>query len=520
MLESMTTSKARSTMMTVTTSPRSPPPVSSHSGAVYRSLSPNQQDLALSFFLTYVTDLGRGHQSSRGFVELVRPVLQTERHDSALFAAVHAVATKIWVRLEFSLDNRSQQPMQLFSQAIERLQKAVSDTKDRERDATVLAALMLELYDTYSAVFDQKRPLGTHLDGAWALLLQRNGNAVRSRFHGKIISHLLHSKVSMCIRERKAFNTHEIEWLKKEAIPVLPNTPSSLLDIVGVSVANLQSAYAAKKTDISSLPLEEWFRRVRLVEAQLEKWLEVIPQHWYPVRVNVGKGIESAVIAYQDTCDIYPNIQIASLWNVWRIYRLILLEINLQLAKTSIIGDNNTLGRAMDSTQRVREAQELLDSISYSVPFYLGNRVGPATLSDMGTPQCIFPSYHDLISSHREAFLQYQCSDSYMSEIDHSRHAILQGPWRIMNILAYLEGLLAEEDSLVGPQLLKAEQKDWILGQFFRSLYVQRLVPTCPLPKMTYQRDESHPRQIPFKALHAEHLASKVRDGLWIMNIL
>lgn len=104
-------------------------------------------------------------------MELVRPVLAIEHHNSTLFASVTAVAALLWVLLGYSGGSISR-PTHLLNQALLRLQKAIMGPEERGRDATVLAALGIQAYETISAVLGQHRADGTHRN--FALRQQRS----------------------------------------------------------------------------------------------------------------------------------------------------------------------------------------------------------------------------------------------------------------------------------------------------------------------------------------------------------
>lgn len=519
-----TTTTPTSTIITIDT-----PPLSHYDNAIIPSPPPSRQDLAIAFFLTYATDLGRGVDSTRGFMEFVRPALASERHDSALSTAINAVAAKVWDLVGVS-DLSASPTAKLQSQAVARLHTAVKDPKERSRDATVLAALVLQLYETLSAVFGQHRPDRVHRDGASALLLHRSGDAVGSKFYGSLLGNMFHSRVSMCVRGRIPFYRDEIVWLQSQVIPILPANPSSLLDVVGVSIANLQ--YAVCESPLPSgcaltSALKKWSQDVLHADSRLQEWLEIIPPHWFPASVRSREcGILSHTL-YQGACDVYPSIQIASLWNVWRIYRLILVQVKLRLTsnllalRSSIqpMTDNiDGLDDISENAQNIQEAQELVDSICASVPFYLGNRVDPTVFADTEDPRHTFPSYHDLPPSD-EAFSRYQCSESYLSKADHARHAVLQGPWRIMSILSHLMGVVSEKRNTAVAQGLRQEQKDWMTEQFLRSLYIQRLIPSWSF-NMKDCGDGAQAHDARIEASEAGCLASRIRQGLWTMDIV
>ena len=489
-----------------------------------------QQDLALSFFLTYVTGIGRNLESTRGFMEFVRPVLATERHNSALFTSVNAVAALLWVLLGHSSVSISQ-PMHLLNQALLRLQKAIRDPEEQGRDATVLAALVLQAYETISALLGQHRANGTHRNGALALLLHRGSDAGCSKYYGSLLANIVHAKVSLCVREKRPFPAQVFEWVQTKVIPHAPVNLSSLLDVIGISVANLQYQFLRPlplQEHMSYVELEEYSQCVRALDTRLRMWQQDVPHHWHPKRIPSGRYIKSSNIVYQGACDVYPTVQIANIWSVWRIYRLILIQIKFQLAarirklvwdQRHAMQEDKNMDDIMDSTRHSRENQELLDSLCHSVPFYLGNRRVPAVFSDMENSELIFPSYHDLQPTD-DAFLSYLGSDCYVSRVDHRRHVVLHGALHIMSILAYHIELFAEARSLRVTQAFSHEQRNWISEQFLRSVYLLRLIPeTSSLDAGHYDRAVG--TQLgDLEVSKVEAMASTIRQRLWTLSIV
>lgn len=210
-----------------------------HTNAILQSPSQSPQELAVPFFLTYFTDIGRSVESTRGFLEFVRPVLSTENPSSALHAAVNAVALKVWTMIGHNHISDSLSTLSIH-RGITRLRQAINDPRERAEDATVLAALMLQIHDTLSAVSGQAKAHGMHRDGALALLSQRNVRFHGSEYHAYLVGNLLHSRVSRSVRTGDALSSIELEWLKNQVMPVLPTNPSSTLDIIGVDIAALQ----------------------------------------------------------------------------------------------------------------------------------------------------------------------------------------------------------------------------------------------------------------------------------------
>jgi hypothetical protein len=458
---------------------------SSPDSSIVVALVPHQRDLAVSFFLSYLTIAGRSLESSRGFLEYINPVLANEKPGSVLAAAVDAASARLWAQLRHESIPEAEQH-ELSHRAVVRLQNAISGAEQQSHNATVLAALVLQLHDTLSALFTQQKATGIHRSGALALLAQHI-DMKNTKYETQLLANLLHYKVSLCVRKGIALPPHELEWLQNEVIPILPARPSSHLDLIGVSVASLQHSFtqldSTNPVTLSQLAIE-----ISDVGDQLDLWLDAVPEHWYPSRIQNAKATEW----YQGACDVYPSIQIATIWNAWRIYRLIVESIKAQL---ELMRDDD-------------DSQQLIDDICYSVPFYLGNLNSPISFTILEDTTLEFPSYYDLPPTGRE-FQRYQVSEDYASKADHLRHVLLQGPFHAMNMLMHLLWLA------VGDGKFPLEQKGWISAQYLRSLYLLRVIPRDPSEKHSpsSQKDE-------MKVTEAITFVKMVKQKLWTVHVL
>ena len=423
----------------------------------------HQQDLAVSFFLKYVTTIGRSRQSTRGFLEFVCPVLAMESAGSALSTAVNVAAIRLWTVLRPDSVSASDST-RLHGQAVARLRKATQDSLERESDATVLACLVLQWDDTLAAIHGQHKAHGLHRDGALALLLARDHENRSSCYYGDLMSNLVHSKISRCIRDRSALDESELSWLKTRAIPKLSPSPGSQLDIIGMSITELQLFLEQPRRKRGARRFQstrDLLALVEQVDAELETWAKALPQEWSPLRLRPAKGIEADTSSWQNSYEVYQSIQIANICNQWRLYRLILEQVKLHLTD--------------DSASYVQQVRPLVDAICYSVPFYMGNISRPVAYSDIESPQIILPSYHDLDPTD-EAFLKYQAGENHAPPMDHVRHVMIQGPMHIMSILSSLVGFFANERDMMAVPSVPNGQIRWIQAQFARSV---RLMPTA-----------------------------------------
>lgn len=489
---------------------------------IIRLPSDHPQDLAVPFFLTYVTDVGRSLESTRGFLEFVRPALASERHDSALNTAVTATSIKIWSMID-KIPSSSPLPYQLLVKALKRLHQATEEPIERGRDETVLAALVLQMHDTLSAVSGQTRAHGAHREGALTLLLQRENCFKNSKYYAHLVGNLLHSRVSVSVRNRIRLPTKDLEWIETEVAPILPSNPSSALDMIGVSIADLQHTFHdMSPATVLSSPDTKLRQHICNLDTQLRTWLKRIPDSWYPRRMKSGIDFDPSVPSYRGACDIYPSIQVANIWNAWRIYCLILEDIKDQLTKSSALSavqhfddENSISDYAMFWTSNERRVQELVDSMCLSIPFYLGNCNYPTDILSTGSSDIIYPSHHDLPVDD-EGYMRFKASDQYVSKLDHSRHVTLHGQVHAISVLSYVINI--SMNSLRNrPSFLREEQKEWIASQFIRSIYSMRPIFGGVSERRAHQGtvDLDHSLQAVDTVSIAKTFAIKVQKELW-----
>jgi hypothetical protein len=251
----------------------------------------------------------------------------------------------------------------------------------------------------------------------------------------------------------------------------VPNNPSSALDAIGVSVAELQASYMqlAKKGGFllsSQRVLREWRSKAKRVDEQLVAWTRSVPDHWQPLKLTSGQDIHPSIPTYLSVCEVYISCQVATIWNLWRVQRVLLAIIILESFNTSLHPsqfeplEDTALACIKDSSKYKQILGELIDSICYSVPFYLGNRTKWSCLDQFTDPAILLPSYHSLASMYKQ-------NDNFTTLKDeHRRHVIARGPWLLMSPLSRVLALFSEEHSQLIASFLRPGQYEWICEQF------------------------------------------------------
>ena len=435
----------------------------------------SEPDTAVSFYLGHYASMGRDMGSTRGFFEMIIPAYSSQREGSALSLAVSALASEVLsVWRQDSSSFRS--PRKSYSQAIKRLQTTIQDPIERGEPATVLAVLTLQTYENASAIYDLRRASSTHHNGAASLLSSMDSENMDGTVRAYLRKFLLHTEVSTAMRQKKPLSSTAYSWIGSKDTMAVPDNPSSALDIIGASIAELQASFIQFVTQGGSTPslehaLKEWRAQARRVDAELLAWAENVPDHWRPVRLISGRDIDSSIPTYQSICEVYPSCQIASIWNLWRFQHLLLAKITL--GSLNAFSNLNRFGFASgqvlgDPTEFVdcqRTLREVVDSVCYSIPFYLGNRTTRSSLTDLTDSTILLPS-HDSLKDGTQVL-----TDSLIMGIsreDHRRHIIAQGPWRSMHPLSRLLTLFSEDHGEVISSFLGPGQREWIRDQFLR----------------------------------------------------
>ncbi|CAG9988229.1 unnamed protein product [Clonostachys byssicola] len=483
------------------------------------SLSDDEKENATSLFITYVLVLGRSLESSRGLLELLTPALALEVDDSPLSLSLHAAAIQLWCLINSRSFSSSDK---ILTQAYSRLRNAIQDPLQRRCESNVLAALLLQRYERFSAVWNQHEQCHVHRNGALALLRQQKLDGINSKHRGYLISQLFHIEVNICISKKIPFQASEITWLTDQDLSILPSNPSTALDTIGASIANHQHKFyllsADRFTTAPNPDLSQWHQDLQDTEDQLHSWPNTLPRHWLPQTLESGKHFDQSIITYEGYGDVYPNIQIASIWNLWHTYCLLLLQIKLALldflpSSYELVGTTRDPLRPDFRVKSIQLAQDLVDSICQSVPFHLGNYIKPASLSELMVPTILCPSYHDMEPSHIPYSL-YQKSSLLMSRDDHRRHVIFQGPWHMMGTLSHVLSIFADNESNILVHALREGQMNWIRAQFLRVLGLLRidLDGLSTNNQDTYQADPSHLHGL--NTANAEIMAKKILAAL------
>ncbi|KAJ9272037.1 transcriptional regulator family: Fungal Specific TF [Paecilomyces variotii] len=493
--------------------------------AVPRPLA--EPDTAVPFYLWHYANMGRDFGSARGFFEILIPVYCSQKQDSVLSLAVSAMASRILALWRHDTRNFLW-PEKAYAQAVACLRRAVQDQSERSKPATILAVLMLQLYDDIAAVYGVHSATRVHHNGAVSLLPFANSNDINGMIGAYIRRFMIHTEISSAMRQKRPLQSIEYSWIGSKHLMAAPDNPSSALDAIGASVAELQASYMRLEIQKRSMPLSqlarrEWRAEAKRIDEQLLAWAQSVPDHWRPLKLISGRDIDPSIPTYRSVCEVYPSCTIANIWNLWRFQRLLLAKITFGLFNKTLSLSPDELARDQYSgeIEGILECkqifQELVDSVCYSMPFYLGNRTRLCSIADFDDPTILLPSCDSLLPGD-EGPVNKQTHDPRMSKDEHRRHIIAQGPWHAMSPLSRLLTLSSEDQGQLITSLLRPGQYEWIREQFLRVTILLHIPLTEASGRNEGCRVLDSVTQGSNMYTKAEFLAREVRKGAIFMS--
>ncbi|KAJ5895334.1 C6 zinc finger domain protein [Penicillium taxi] len=483
-----------------------------------------EPDTSVSFFFQYYAGMGRSLESARGFFEVLIPLYCSQTQESPLMLAVSAVASEI---LSLWRRDYCQTSRDIYIQAVKCLRSTLKNHNEWGKPGTISAVLALQLYENVAAVFGLRSGTSIHHNAALSLLPFASSNKAGGMTHILLQRFILHSEICSAMRQERALEDTAHSWVKSTDLIASTDNPSPRLDAIGATVAELQASYMQFVTQDGSITSSQnaprdWIFEAKRLDDQLLAWSRNVPDYWQPLKLRSGQDVDSSIPTYRFLCEVYPTCQIGTIWNLWRVQRLLLLRIIFSLhaiAYPQKFEDRADKTSPSDEHlgDYVQTLQELVDSVCHSVPFYLGNRSNPLHLADFGDTKILLPSPRSLAVVQDERRFDKQGQKGQTSREYYRRHIIAQGPWHIMSPLSRLLTLFSEGHGQSMASFLRPGQHEWIRKQFMRVTYLLRI----PLPvnsgKSKLYTLTKLPGQEPTDS-EIEYLAKEVRNGAIFMS--
>ena len=246
-----------------------------------------------------------------------------------------------------------------------------------------------------------------------------------------------------------ALEGHPPEWA--EYMRRIPLNAATRLTFIGEEVTALK-AFASS---VFSLNTKAGFNQqllqllilARDVDKNLLDWECSVPKCWRPQPAsNTTAAALLQFHAYGTTMDIYPDLWVASIWNSYRLLRLVPQGIMLKCTARDPFCRPSDMPYGPPSY--IQTMQRLVDDVCASVPFAAGDMLSPG-----------------------QRVVEYPWVHNALIPANHRRAASAVGPWFLLGPLTTC--LELETSAGLDVEVIGAEQRRWIINQMgrFRRLY-------------------------------------------------
>ena len=411
-----------------------------------RVLSQDYEGYSVSFFLSSYVLLPRDLDVRGGFLECLYPVWAQSNSTSPLRPAVAAVAScllEAWSQLKPDVPlslSRSQ-----YLNGVAALRKRLQSTED-VGDDILMAALMLHMYEQLRSFWMLKPNNSPHVSGTMALVEYQRRLPFANETSQRLLLGARTQIVGRALSNTEPVPLNVSKWT--DMTQDVPKTPGYRLDDLNIEVANLQALVLRLNSDttVHHLSILGILKKATELDLRLLAWTSTVPDNWPPTRVSglecIPQSVRDAGL-YQDHCDIYKSIFIASTFNSHRSSRIKLQLTILACLKHLNSGNFNTA-----AVRALEIIQELADTICASIPYHLGDRMTVGRIDDKT--------------------MQYPHNAGLSVPNDHHIAAAALGGWM----------LTARLSELLSPRVpLRVGQRQWIAGQMQRVMKIYVIQP-------------------------------------------
>ena len=392
-------------------------------------------------------------------------------------------------------------PRSFYTEAVTTTKAALQDPQQNRTDNLLVAVLLLDFYDTVSGRFGNRSPSEQHQDGALALIKHRGRYNFKTELSKRLLIAIRHRSILAAIERKGVFEYDGPLW---EDDGDMPMNPATELDQISTSFGLLQQRVAeisSLQRLINGLDLSDPLYSTQVnddvpevsailqeageLELEFLHWYETKPAHWRPMIVKLSEihpSIKQAG-AYGQHCEVFPDIHVARVINLYRCTRVLVLQIMDRCCQ--VLAVSSAKSRSISRTFLANEIQTLVDEVCATIPFHLGNRTMPSSLYNEWDKQYPYPLTTSDINGAPFRTAEAAAIATRLAEKDHIKSAATMGGWSILSVLlAIVKAVRPPPGSPpeTPPQLpLRAGQVPWIFGQL-RRLQTIYLIPSPSRP--------------------------------------
>ncbi|KAK0125436.1 hypothetical protein ONS96_009277 [Cadophora gregata f. sp. sojae] len=353
------------------------------------SMFPTIEDRGVAFFAAnFVTPPGGPTHGS--FTSLYEIKQFTGSLDDPLVAGITATGLACFANTTKS-DEVMRHARRQYTVALQLINKALGSPEDALKDSTLLAVLVLAVFETTAG--SKKLSLKEwrhHMNGTAALLKLRGRPQLWTPIGFKLFMHASTHVMVGCLHREIAMPPELLE-LRQEAFQCVNEEPVWQY----LKVADEFTIFRGAVRNGTLANPEEIIRAALIIDRKLHQIFTDVSPGW--IYETVVCEVEQDIV-FQNRYDIYHDHCIAQTWNGMRTARIMLNEtICFQLTRLS----ESTTGYESRWEQSTQICIEMSDAILRSVPQHLGHISrrpfqGDGTTSHVTEPLERDPSYPSL----------------------------------------------------------------------------------------------------------------------------
>ena len=297
--------------------------------SVPRSLSTTIDDRARnSFFSHYVLGFSKTY-------DVLEPLYQRSAPDRPLNASVGAVSLA-FLSFQFDCTQASRPSRDKYLSALPLLNKALRTPESATSDATLLAVLLLDLYEKITN--NNPRSIGSwmsHINGALALVDMRKEPLLQDYTGIRLSARLSTNLLISCVSANSPVPPALVK-LRADLEPFLNiDDPKWRISGLVVKYANLKGAIQD-----GCLHSSDIITRATELDREFLLLAKHMPPRWLYNTIHLE---ESSDLVLEQHYDTYPDHMIAQGWNVLRVMRVLLNDmIRVEYASRGANSFNNT----------------------------------------------------------------------------------------------------------------------------------------------------------------------------------
>ena len=323
-------------------------------------------------------------QRRRGYMEFLLPLYIKAAEESPLLASTAATALACFSKTPGRKMLMSE-ARKMYVSAVALTQKAISDPVEVKSDLTLMAVMLLGLFESFTTNEDTFESCGHHADGAVAIVKHRGkemlDNPVSLRLFCDVRTQMVIGQVARCKPVEDIF--YEFDGWK-----ISPEDDclgvANRLTIITMRVPALRcTAMRILRGPMNwaiGREIVTLMEDAQRVDRDLAAWSLEVPDSWKYKTLGLCKQTDEPNTAELHPGPIhgYNDIWTARHWNVYRSYRILCQAIILncleRLIPTSEIASSDVYRRTAATLQK------MVDDICASVPYHLGF---PAPIYDL-----------------------------------------------------------------------------------------------------------------------------------------